>query len=61
MPVTRGTYTCEQCGGTFIRTITDDQAVAEMTALWPNEKPEGFALVCGECFEEIMGRSVADN
>ncbi len=61
MPVTRRTFTCEQCGVTFTSTITDEQAVAETTALWPNEKPERWALVCSECFDEIMGRSVADN
>lgn len=56
-----GTYTCELCRGTFDKTISDEQAVAERTVLWPNEEPDGFALVCDECFEEIMGKSVTRN
>ncbi|KKL81312.1 hypothetical protein LCGC14_1995980 [marine sediment metagenome] len=58
------TYACEQCGGTFTDTWTEEEALAEAATLWTNEERErsGMARVCEDCFNEIMerlGRSAA--
>lgn len=50
-------YTCERCGGTFTKTISDEEAMAEARDLFPADHiaaPEDQATVCDPCFREIM-------
>jgi uncharacterized protein (DUF2237 family) len=47
------TFICDQCGGEF-PLGDDDVAVAEQKVAFPNLKPEDTAIVCDECYQEIM-------
>jgi Zn finger protein HypA/HybF involved in hydrogenase expression len=50
-------YTCERCGGTFIKVIRGEEALAEARDLFPADHiaaPEDQATVCDPCFREIM-------
>lgn len=52
------TYTCAECGRTFVKTWTDEEALAEMAEMVENfgdVPPEERATVCDDCYEEIMG------
>ena len=46
-------YKCDNCGGTFVSSWTDEEEVAESKALW-GELPEGStAQVCDVCFQTM--------
>lgn len=51
-------FTCANCGGTFEKTWSDEEAAAEAAALIPAEQFEesGTAVVCDDCFRAIIGR-----
>lgn len=51
------TYTCAHCGGTFERGWTDEEAQAESVQNFGvrGDAP-GMALVCDDCYQEIMTR-----
>jgi len=42
-------YTCDNCGGLFTKTWSDEEAMAEAEAL-----EEGLGIVCDDCFQVIM-------
>lgn len=46
------TFTCDQCGGTFDKEWSDEEAHAEAVELW-GEVPEDKAVVCGDCFQML--------
>lgn len=47
------TYTCEQCGGTFEKGWTDEEAQAEAERLWGEGGPDDPATVCDDCFNAM--------
>lgn len=53
-----GTFDCEQCGGTFAKTWSDEEAKAEATQLWAGEIEAGspMVVVCDDCHKEIVER-----
>jgi hypothetical protein len=51
----RDTFTCERCGGTFGKTRSDEEAVAEAESLWaPEALADPQAVICDPCFQEFM-------
>ena len=46
------TYKCAQCGGTFDKGWTDDEALAEKSANGFDELD--CAVVCDDCYKTIM-------
>jgi hypothetical protein len=57
--VERPSYTCEGCGRTFQKTVTDETAAAEAAAIFPAQLLEDKALVCDDCFRSMMSNFVA--
>lgn len=52
-----GTFTCENCGGTYDKIRSDEEADAEFHALIPDDHLEsGRVAVCHDCWLGIMGR-----
>jgi hypothetical protein len=51
------TYTCEQCGGTFEKGRPDEEPQAESVRNFGvrGDAP-GMAIVCDDCYQEIMRR-----
>jgi DNA-directed RNA polymerase subunit RPC12/RpoP len=50
-------YTCENCGGTFTKAWSDEEAMAETRSLFPPQditEPEDIGIVCDSCFHEIV-------
>lgn len=54
--MTRTTYVCARCGGTFDKGWTDEEALAEKEVLWGPEidRAEQFIILCNDCFEAFM-------
>ena len=49
-------YTCAECGGTFVMGRPDDEAIAEMMSVSGFIPEEHRAIVCDDCYVEIMVR-----
>ena len=49
-------FTCSQCRGTF-ECGDEDEATAEMEALWPGFTKAECAVLCDDCFNRFMGVS----
>jgi hypothetical protein len=52
-------YTCSYCGGTFQRVTegwSDEQALAEYDERFPAFTYEDRAIVCHDCYLELMDR-----
>lgn len=47
-------FRCEQCGGTFEKGWSDEDAEAERGAEFPSVPHEECALVCGDCYNQMM-------
>ena len=48
-------YTCGRCGGTFEKTWSDEEALAEAESLWtPETMADEQAVICDDCFREFM-------
>jgi hypothetical protein len=63
MSETAGTFTCDNCGGTFGKVRPDEEAEAEAQELFPGidtSDPEEAGIVCDDCFNHIMGRARAE-
>lgn len=57
------TYTCASCGETFEKGWSDEEAAAEAEELFPGidpSDPDEAGVVCGPCFQHIMGRVQAE-
>lgn len=50
----RESYTCENCGGTFTKIWSDEEAWAESESLYPAQDLEETGIVCDNCFRQIM-------
>ena len=48
-------FTCDNCGETYTKTWSDEEAMAEAESLYPAEDlEEGTGIVCDPCFQVIM-------
>lgn len=54
-------YTCEDCGGTFDKERTDEEAWIESAEIWGYLDPAEAAVVCDDCFEALMRRVPSDS
>jgi hypothetical protein len=48
-------YFCEQCRMTFPKGWSDEEQAAEAAENFPGLPPEHAAVVCDDCYREIMG------
>ena len=50
------TYTCENCGGTFEKNRSDEEAMAEALAAdrFPVGEPVDVAVICDDCYNRMM-------
>ncbi len=53
------TFTCVVCGGTFEKGCTDEEAPAEREKVYWVEDPDGWAMVCEDCYNPGMQIIVA--
>lgn len=54
------TFTCANCGETYEKTWSDEEAAAEAAGLFPGldiTDPDAAPVVCDGCFRHIMGRA----
>ena len=52
------TFECARCGGTFLKSRSDEEAIAEMRETWqPHDGDDDPAVVCDPCFRHILGRA----
>lgn len=49
-------YQCEQCRGVFTKARADDEAWQETKEIFGDVNRQDCAIVCDDCFNEIMGR-----
>lgn len=48
-------FTCDNCGETYTKAWSDEEAMAEAESLYPAEDlEEGIGVVCDACFQVIM-------
>lgn len=52
-----GTYTCAQCGETFNKIVTDEEAWQETEKLFGTRDIEDPIVICDDCFLAIFGPS----
>ena len=52
--VIKNEYTCSACGETFNRGRPEEDALKEKDDLFPDIPIEECAIVCDDCFKEIM-------
>jgi hypothetical protein len=50
-------YICAECGGMFVKSRPDQEALDEKDCLFPSTPMDECALVCEECFQKIMRRN----
>ena len=54
--VVSDTFTCDECGGTFPKDWSDDEANAEAESMWGvagASENEGMACVCDDCWQKM--------
>jgi hypothetical protein len=44
-------YQCCVCGGTFLKTVSDEEVIAELTRDFPGYSVEECGLVCDDCYK----------
>jgi hypothetical protein len=49
-----GEFTCAECGETYGRQRTEEEALEEKDALFPDVPIEDCAIVCDDCFKKLM-------
>ena len=50
-----GTYVCAQCGGTFEKTLSDEDAwEADKATFGDALTPDSAVIVCEDCYQLIM-------
>ena len=42
------------CGETFSKVWSDEEAEAEMQAIWPGAQKEDCDVVCENCYRELL-------
>lgn len=53
------TFICAECGGTFEKGWTDEEAAAECQERFPGNQLDQCAVVCDECYQRIIASSSA--
>lgn len=54
-------FTCDNCGATYTKIWSDEEAMAEAESLYPAEDlEEGTGIVCDPCFQVIMAWAQGD-
>jgi hypothetical protein len=50
-----GSYTCGECGGTYEKTRSDEEALAETATLFAGEyaSEDDLAMVCDDCWNAM--------
>jgi nitrate/TMAO reductase-like tetraheme cytochrome c subunit len=48
------TFTCDACHRTFPKDISDEEAMAEATAIFGEIPPEERAVVCDDCWKALQ-------
>lgn len=49
-------FTCANCGGVFIRTRTDEEALAESVEMFGETPNEDRVLICDHCHHALLAR-----
>lgn len=50
-------YTCAECGQTFEKGWSNEEADIEKQALWGDLEPDKSAVICDDCFEELFPKA----
>ena len=55
-----GRFTCDECGGTFPKAWSDEEAEQEYDEVFTSAKAANIsrAVVCDDCYNQIMGIAV---
>jgi hypothetical protein len=53
------TYTCEECGRTFDKGVSDEEAHAERVANFGEAFADDLAVICDDCYLELQQRAIA--
>lgn len=56
--MTPETFTCANCGQTFDKGRSDEEAMAESVAGFGEYDPDDLCVVCDDCYQAIMARPV---
>lgn len=48
-------FTCARCGQTYVKAVSDEEALQESEELFGNYDDNDLCVVCDECFNEFMG------
>lgn len=51
-------FKCDECGGVFEKGWSDEEAYAEQENNFGDMPNEQMAIVCDDCFKEIMGKEI---
>jgi hypothetical protein len=54
------TFTCANCGGTFEKGRTDEEAMTESKSLFGDISDNEIEVVCDDCFEKMRNRERAE-
>jgi len=54
MPEQGNDYTCAECGETFEKGWSDEDADLEKQTLWDNLQEDQSAVICDDCFNELF-------
>ena len=52
--VVRHDYECAECHGIYEKAWSDEEAIQEKEALFPNVNIEDCEIVCDDCFNNII-------
>jgi hypothetical protein len=53
-------YECAVCHGTFTKSRSDEEALAEMESTWRPDGDGELATVCDDCFQRVMAWAESD-
>lgn len=54
-------FTCANCGETYTKTWSDEEAMAEMQATWQPIPGDPVVVICDDCFNRITSRAAAED
>ena len=52
-----GEYTCEECGQTFEKAVSDEEAHAERIANFGDAMADDLAIICDDCYLLLQQRA----
>lgn len=59
------TYECAVCRGVFRKTVSDEEALAEMRETWlplpDDDKPGALGIVCDDCYAQVSAWAQLDH